>query len=112
MKIKQIPVFSGVLQYFPDAIREVAKTSWIGNQQHHPNKPLHWDRSKSSDELDALTRHLMEAGTIDTDGIRHSAKVCWRALANLQKELEKEDITDKARYIISHKIDCLSEINL
>ena len=29
-----------------------------------------------------------------------------------KKELEKEDITDKARYIISHKIDCLSEINL
>lgn len=86
---KQMPVFSGVLKYFPDAIREVAKTSWIGNQQHHPNKPLHWDRSKSGDELDALTRHLMEAGEIDTDLIRHSAKVAWRALANLQKELEE-----------------------
>ena len=86
---KTMPVFSGVLKYFPDAIREVAKTSWIGNQQHHPNKPLHWDRSKSGDELDALTRHLMEAGNIDTDLIRHSAKVAWRALANLQKELEE-----------------------
>lgn len=86
---KTMPVFSGVLKYFPDAIREVAKTSWIGNQQHHPNKPLHWDRSKSGDELDALTRHLMEAGEIDTDGIRHSAKVAWRSLANLQKELEE-----------------------
>ena len=86
---KQMPVFSGVLKYFPDAIREVAKTSWIGNQQHHPNKPLHWDRSKSGDELDALTRHLMEAGEIDTDGIRHSAKICWRSLSNLQKELEE-----------------------
>jgi hypothetical protein len=86
---KTMPVFSGVLKYFPDAIREVAKTSWIGNQQHHPNKPLHWDRSKSGDELDALTRHLMEAGEIDTDLIRHSAKVAWRALANLQKELEE-----------------------
>ena len=86
---KEMPVFSGVLKYFPDAIREVAKTSWIGNQQHHPNKPLHWDRSKSGDELDALSRHLMEAGEIDTDGIRHSAKVAWRALANLQKELEE-----------------------
>jgi len=95
---KTMPVFSGVLQYFPDAIREVAKTSWIGNQQHHPNKPLHWDRSKSSDELDALTRHLMEVGTIDTDGIRHSAKVCWRALANLQKELEKEGKAPLSKY--------------
>lgn len=86
---KTMPVFSGVLKYFPDAIREVAKTSWIGNQQHHPDKSLHWDRSKSGDELDALTRHLMEAGEIDTDLIRHSAKVAWRALANLQKELEE-----------------------
>jgi hypothetical protein len=49
---------------------------------------LHWDRSKSGDELDALMRHLIDAGTIDTDGVRHSAKVAWRALANLQKEIE------------------------
>jgi len=32
----------------------------------------------------------MECGTVDTDGIRHSAKVAWRALANLQKEIENE----------------------
>jgi len=95
---KQMPVFSGVLKYFPDAIREVAKTSWIGNQQHHPNKPLHWDRSKSGDELDALSRHLMEAGEIDTDGIRHSAKVCWRSLANLQKELEENGEAPLSEY--------------
>ncbi len=86
---KGIPVWSGVLNYFPDALREVAICSRIGNDQHNPNKPLFWDRSKSGDELDALTRHLIEAGTVDTDGIRHSAKVAWRALANLQKELEK-----------------------
>ena len=35
-------------------------------------------------------RLLIEAGTIDTDGVRHSAKVAWRALANLQKEIERE----------------------
>ena len=87
---KATPVFSGVLNYFPDAIRAVAKCSKVGNDQHNPNKPLHWDRSKSGDELDALTRHLLEAGTIDTDGIRHSTKVAWRALANLQKEIENE----------------------
>ena len=86
---KQTPIFTGVLNYFPDAIREVAKCSYAGQQQHNPDKPLAWDRSKSGDELDALSRHLLEAGTIDTDGIRHSAKVAWRALANLQKEIEK-----------------------
>ena len=85
---KQHPVFTGVLKYFPDAIMEVAKVSLAGNQQHHPDKPLHWDRAKSTDELDALARHLIDAGSVDTDGQLHSAKVAWRALANLQKELE------------------------
>ena len=87
---KNMPVFSGVLKYFPDAIKEISRVSLAGNNQHHPDKPLHWDRNKSADELDALTRHLIDAGTLDTDGIRHSAKVAWRALANLQKELENE----------------------
>ena len=88
---KNTPVFSGVLNYFPDALREVARCSKVGNDQHNAGQPLHWDRSKSTDELDALTRHLLEAGTIDTDGVRHSAKVAWRALANLQKEIEKDN---------------------
>lgn len=86
---KNTPVFSGVLKYFPDAINALARCSKAGNDQHNPNTPLHWDRSKSGDELDALTRHLMEAGTIDDDGIYHSTKLAWRSLANLQKELER-----------------------
>ena len=85
---KSTPVFSGVLNYFPDAINAIAKCSQAGNDQHNPGKPLHWDRSKSGDELDALTRHLIEAGTMDDDNVRHSTKVAWRSLANLQKELE------------------------
>ena len=70
----------------------------MGNQQHHPDKTLHWDRSKSTDELDALTRHLFQSGTIDVDGIKHSAKVAWRALANLQKELEEEGKAPLSEY--------------
>lgn len=87
---KQHPVATGVLDYFPLAIREVAHVSFVGNEQHHPGAPLHWDRAKSSDEADALARHFMERGTLDTDGLRHTAKVAWRALALLQKELEAE----------------------
>ena len=73
---------------FPDALAAVAELSKVGNDQHNPGEPLHWAREKSGDELDALVRHLMEAGTIDTDGILHDTKVAWRALANLQKRLE------------------------
>ena len=90
MDRKKIPVYSGVLKYFPDALKEVARCSYQGNQQHNPNTKLHWDRSKSGDELDALLRHLLDAGSFDSDGIRHSAKVAWRALANLQKEIEND----------------------
>lgn len=85
---KTYPLFSGLLKYFPDALAEVAHVSFVGNEQHHPGAPLHWDRSKSTDEPDALMRHLVDAGTRDSDGCRHSAKVAWRALALLQKEIE------------------------
>lgn len=85
---KAVPLVSGCLDYFPDALAAVAELSRIGNEQHNPGEPLHWARSKSGDEADALVRHLMDRGTIDTDGVRHSTKVAWRALASLQKELE------------------------
>lgn len=87
---KAMPIYRGVLKYFPDALAEVAAVSLIGNAQHHADKPIHWDKSKSSDEGDALIRHLLEAGTRDTDGARHSAKVAWRALALLQREIDAE----------------------
>lgn len=87
---KRTPIYSGVLKYFPDAIAEIAQCSLIGNEQHNPGEPMHWDRSKSPDELDAMVRHAIEAGTVDDDGIRHSTKAAWRALAALQKEIEAE----------------------
>jgi hypothetical protein len=86
---KDIPVFSGVLKYFPNALKEVAKCSKAGNDQHHPDKPLHWDMNKSTDEYDALTRHLIDhtINPIDDDGVLHLAKVAWRALAGLERHL-------------------------
>ncbi len=81
---------TGVIDYFPDALAAVAHLSFMGNEQHNPGTPLHWDRSKSGDESDALMRHFIQRGTLDKDGIRHSAKVAWRALALLQKEIERE----------------------
>lgn len=93
---KKFPVASGVLDYFPDALAVVANVSWHGNEQHNPGKPLHWDRSKSGDEADTMLRHFLQRGTFDTDGIRHSAKMAWRALALLQKEIENEVKKPKA----------------
>ena len=87
---KAYPVATGVLDYFPDAIVAIARLSAYGNEQHNPNSPLHWDRSKSGDEADTLIRHFLQRGTLDTDGIGHTVKVAWRALAMLQKEIEQE----------------------
>ncbi|MGB2185080.1 MAG: hypothetical protein ACPH5P_00225 [Akkermansiaceae bacterium] len=109
---KQTPIYSGVLKYFPLAIAEIAQCSFIANEQHNPGSVMHWDRSKSGDELDALCRHLMEAGTCDTDGIRHSTKVAWRGLANLEKELEMLHNTKsskKSREIAVGEADLLIE---
>ena len=87
---KETPVFSGVCAYFPDALKEVAKVSFLGNEQHNPGQPLHWAKGKSTDHADSLIRHLLERGTLDIDGQRHTAKVAWRALALLQTELEND----------------------
>lgn len=87
---KALPLFSGVLRYFPDALTAVAEVSRIGNEQHNPGQPLHWSKGVSTDHPNCLLRHLVDAGTIDTDGGRHSAKVAWRALAMLQIEIEAE----------------------
>ena len=76
---KLFPVYSGVIKYFPNAIAAVSQLSRKGNKQHNPGKPLHWDRSKSGDELDALLRHIIEEDW---------TAVAWRALANLEKQIE------------------------
>ena len=85
---KAMPIAAGVLDYFPLALMEVARVSKIGNDQHNPGQPLHWARGKSTDHADCILRHLVDRGTLDTDGGLHSAKVAWRSLALLQEECE------------------------
>jgi hypothetical protein len=87
---KQIPIGTGVIDYFSAALAEVAKVSFAGNEQHNPGEPLHWARGKSADQYDTMIRHSLERGALDSDGQRHSAKMVWRALAILQLELEAE----------------------
>ena len=85
---KKVPLFSGCLAYFPDALIAVAQHSKKGNDQHNPDTPLHWDRSKSGNELDSLSRHLIELAKNPAD-IDAATAVAWRALANLQKMIEE-----------------------
>ncbi len=87
---KAIPICEGVFDYFPAALAEVAKISKYGNDKHNPGEPLHWARGKSTDHANCIGRHLLERGTRDSEGNRHSANLAWRALALLQEELEAE----------------------
>ena len=77
---KEYPLFRGVFAYFPKALGVIAKHSYEGGKQHGHGENIHWDRSKSSDDKDALLRHAIEG---DWQG------AAWRALAVLEKELEK-----------------------
>jgi hypothetical protein len=86
---KAIPLAGGLLDYFPAALAEVARVSKAGNDQHNPGEPIHWARGKSMDNADCIMRHLLDRGSVDGDGLRHSAKLAWRALALLQLEMEE-----------------------
>jgi len=86
---KEFPIARGVLDYFPDALAAVAELSYIGNQKHNPGEPIHWARSKSTDHADCIIRHFLERGTVDSDGLSHTVKIAWRALAMLQEEIEQ-----------------------
>jgi hypothetical protein len=85
---KGIPIATGVLDYFPLTMAGIAKASLAGNKQHVPGEPLHWDRSKSSDDADAMIRHYIDRFEIDADGVPECAKMAWRACAVSEKILE------------------------
>lgn len=85
---KQRPIATGVLDYFPDALAEVAFVSFKGNEQHNPGEALHWAKEKSQDEEDASMRHIADRFKKDSDGTYHAAKAAWRMLAFLQKLIE------------------------
>jgi hypothetical protein len=97
-KRKNAPIHSGLLMYFPDACWAVAECSYIANEQHNPGEPMHWNREKSGDELDALIRHAFQAEVMDNDNILHATKVAWRGMANLQKVLEARGEATLSQY--------------
>lgn len=99
---KERPVLTGVLDYFPDAIMEVAHCSFVCNEQHNPGQPMHWAKDKSIGQGDEIVRHLMDRKkhTRDSDGVRVLAKAAWRALELLQREIEQEKKIDMGKLIV------------
>lgn len=108
---KDLPMFTFLTEYFPDAIIELVKVSVAGNVQHNPGEKMHWARGKSMDQLNTAMRHIFDHGMgnvydeeppeviacIGHDGTMHLAKAAWRILAEIQlicearaKQLEEE----------------------
>lgn len=88
-KRKEFPVYSGFVAYFPNAMAQVAHLSYLGNQKHHKDKPLHWDQSKSTDEKDCEMRHMIDAMQAEShdEMVLELASKAWRAMADLERYL-------------------------
>lgn len=87
-----LPIWDGLMTYFPDAWAEITRVSVEGNKQHGLG-PLHWERTVSTDHENKVMRHMLDhaAGKVrDTDGTMHLAKAAWRILAALQTAIEAE----------------------
>lgn len=99
---KLMPVASGVMKYFPDAILLCAWISRAGNDKHNPGESLHWAKEKSTDEPDCEARHMLDffrdlppdPGLEPLGRLGHLASKFWRAAAHLQRECDK----DRAAY--------------
>ena len=85
---KSVPLYRGFMLYFPDAMCAVAELSYKASKQHG-HAEMHWEKNKSSDHVDCMLRHLLQAEEMDTDGVLHATKVAWRAMANLQVTLDR-----------------------
>lgn len=96
---KGMPLFSGVLMYFPDALLAVAEHSRKANDKHNPGQPVHWAKEKSTDHADCIARHLVDIGpkwdSIDPE-LRsfHATAMAWRALALLQTVIDRSKQED------------------
>lgn len=77
-----------VIYYWPNALKALAELNRQGNLQHYGNADkIRWKWKVSSNHVGKMLNHLIDNGTVDSDGIRHSTKVAWRALAMLETEL-------------------------
>lgn len=93
------PVWQGFINYFPDAMREVAKVSEFGAKKYDWNNWQQLDNGYTNC-TNSLARHLCNEaekgmfGLDDESELLEAAHSAWNAMARLQfvcKELAKRD---------------------
>ena len=109
-KVKSItiPSFEGEMTILPDHISIITFLR-PGVININENKKKYFVE-EGTVEFSKNNLTILSSTIIDLDNLTKDA--ISSMLEDSKKELNQENIDDKRRYIISHKIDCLSEISL
>src|ERR1044071_8702488 len=96
-KAAKVPVWQGVLEYFPKALHAVGAISKMGAQKHNEGKmPTKWRQYPVDVYADALARHILEENKGDVydseSKMLHAGHEAWNALARLELLLTTEPL--------------------
>ena len=103
-----IPSFEGEMTILPDHISIITFLR-PGVININENKKKYF-AEEGTVEFAKNNLTILSSTIIELDSL--SKDVISSMLEDSKKELNQENIDDKKRYIISHKIDCLSQISL
>ena len=103
-----IPPFEGEMTILPDHISIITFLR-PGVININENKKKYFVE-EGTVEFAKNNLTILSSTIIDLDSLTKDA--ISSMLEDSKKELNQENIDDKKRYIISHKIDCLSQISL
>lgn len=87
---KAIPMATGMLFFFPDALVKVTERTVMGAEQRgiplEAVDGLRRDPTTSVEHLNCALRHMIDAGPegCDDNRLEHLTALAWRALAALQ----------------------------
>ena len=93
MDTRKTTFIYSAMEFFPDAFRALGDAVGAGQTQHidgATESPV-WDRTKSNQHMQSLSRHLIDYAQgikLDDDNTYHLAKIIWRAMAQLQTDIE------------------------
>ena len=108
VKSVTIPSFEGEMTILPDHISIITFLR-PGVININENKKKYFVE-EGTVEFSKNNLTILSSTIIDLDSL--SKDVISSMLEDSKKQLNQENIDDKKRYIISHKIDCLSQISL
>ena len=103
-----LPSFEGEMTILPDHISIITFLR-PGVININENKKKYFVE-EGTVEFSKNNLTILSSTIIDLDSLTKDA--ISSMLEDSKKELNQENIDDKRRYIISHKIDCLSQISL